>query len=443
MMLRHTQLSAIALSLCTVLGCGGTESLPDLDDAQRDLTSAVAVFPGAEGFGTDTPAGRGGDIVWVTNLDDDGPGSLRVALRTEGPRTILFEVGGVIQLERRLDVTEPFVTVAGQSAPAPGITLVGAALSIQTHDVLVQHLAARPGDGPGQEPEDRDGVQVRTESGVREDVYNVVVDHVSMTWAIDEGFSTWTPGVEDVTLSHCLVAETLNDSLHPGGPHSKAILIGDHTRRVAVLRNVIAHNRHRNPELKGDSTSLVVGNLIYNPGFSAIGAFDPNGAGPLLSTILDNEIRLGPSSESTAPAITVWDDVPEGSHLWFDANVTDGDVVSRDDTGRDDVFIEEAPVWVSPLTRSTAPRDALLAHVGSRGAERDPNDARIIDSIRSGTGRIIDAVEEVGFVRPAAQRARPTLPPRPLEDDDGDGYTNLEGWLHQRAEEVSGWTGPD
>src|SRR5687768_8585106 len=123
-----TSISVLALTL----GC--PRPLPDPDDAHRDLSEALPVFPGAEAFGTDTPAGRGGEIVLVQNLDADGPGSLQDALDREGPRTILFEVAGVVELVEPIRVDRPFVTIAGQTAPSPGITLSGAGLLVTTHD---------------------------------------------------------------------------------------------------------------------------------------------------------------------------------------------------------------------------------------------------------------------------------------------------------------------
>ncbi|WP_226003229.1 hypothetical protein [Paenibacillus sp. BJ-4] len=102
---------------------------------------AQPVFPGAVGYGTDTPAGRGGKVIKVTNLNNDGPGSFRAALETKGSRIIVFEVGGVIDLEKeRLELREPYVTIAGQTAPSPGITFIRGGLHIRTHDVLMQHV---------------------------------------------------------------------------------------------------------------------------------------------------------------------------------------------------------------------------------------------------------------------------------------------------------------
>ncbi|WP_283657942.1 hypothetical protein [Paenibacillus sp. RC343] len=140
---------------------------------------AQAVFPGAVGYGTDTPAGRGGKVIKVTNLNNDGPGSFRAALETKGPRIIVFEVGGVINLEKeRLELREPYVTIAGQTAPSPGITFIRGGLQIRTHDVLMQHVRFRMGNGDstkgaGFEPD------VSTYGA---SAYNIVIDHCSFSW---------------------------------------------------------------------------------------------------------------------------------------------------------------------------------------------------------------------------------------------------------------------
>src|SRR5689334_24246301 len=123
------------------------------------LVAAPPVFPGAQGFGIETPAGRGGKILRVTNLNPDGPGSLRAAIETKGPRIVVFEVAGVIDLNMKpLVIAEPFLTIAGQTAPSPGITLIRAGIDIDTHDILMQHIRVRMGDAgrpkkSGWEPE--------------------------------------------------------------------------------------------------------------------------------------------------------------------------------------------------------------------------------------------------------------------------------------------------
>src|SRR5687767_15113871 len=142
--------------------------------------ASARAFDGAVGWAADTPGGRGGAILRVTSLAADGPGSLRAALEAKGPRIIVFEVGGVIDLGRAtLSIDEPFLTIAGQTAPSPGITIIRGGLDIRTHDVIVRHIRIRTGVD-GQAP--RSGWEADALSTVG--AYNVIVDHCSMSWAL-------------------------------------------------------------------------------------------------------------------------------------------------------------------------------------------------------------------------------------------------------------------
>ncbi|HET8645679.1 MAG TPA: glycoside hydrolase family 88 protein, partial [Vicinamibacteria bacterium] len=229
-----------------------------------------------------TRGGLAGRVVRVTSLEAGGPGSLREALDTRGPRLVVFDVGGVIDLGgRSLSVRQPHLTVAGQTAPDPGVTLIRGGLVVETHDVVLQHLAVRPGDGVrggGRWEPDALGVR-RGPEGV---VHGVVFDHCSATWAVDENLSLSGPAdatpaqgpdatARDVTLTRCLVAEALSRSTHGKGEHSKGTLVHDGVRGVAIKHSLYAHNRDRNPRLKGGTRAVFSGNLVYNWGSSCVG----------------------------------------------------------------------------------------------------------------------------------------------------------------------------
>src|SRR5690242_11097826 len=145
----------------------------------------LLAFPGALGWAAHTPGGRGGQIIRVTTLAAKGPGSFLEALETKGPRIIVFEVGGVIDMHgEEIEIDEPYLTVAGQTAPAPGITLIRAGINIRAHDVIIQHIRVRTGTAGmgrriGWEPDAMGTIGA----------YNVIVDHCSLTWAIDENLS--------------------------------------------------------------------------------------------------------------------------------------------------------------------------------------------------------------------------------------------------------------
>ena len=386
----------------------------------------ILVFPGAQGFGTDTPAGRGGVIYRVTSLGDHGSGSLRKALASSGAKIIVFEVGGVISLASDLIVKYPFITIAGQTAPSPGITLVGAGLRIVTHDVLVQHLRIRPGDAPaGTSPVNRDALQILSPKA-----YNVVVDHVSASWAIDENISFWG-GPRDVTLSHCLISSALNDSLHPKGPHSNGLLIGEGSQRVALVQNVLANNASRNPRLKGGVSAAVVNNVFYNSqtsrNFGSIGS----DSGPNILSAVGNKFIAGPNTGPGAFGWKVESNASIGSKVYFEDNQAPGG--SHLETS---VEVFTAPIWHKSLIAHPASQieDMVLRSAGARPADRDAVDARTIREVRNRTGAIIDSPSEVGGLTPVANIHRTfSAPSNPHGDDDGDGYTNIEEVLHRMA----------
>jgi len=407
--------------------------------AAVDLRNGLPVFPGAEGFGSDTPAGRGGQVIRVTTLDALGPGSLQEAIQTPGPRTIVFEVGGIIETRHLLVVTEPFVTIAGQTAPPPGITIAGAGIDIVTHDVLIQHLRLRVGDHPeGPDPDSRDGF------GVHQGGARVVIDRCSIAWAIDEGTSTWGRQLHDITYSNCIIAENLSRSLHSKGEHSKGLLIGDNTRRIAVLNNLFAHNMRRNPLIKGNVSALVANNLIYNPGRDAIRWSDPERSGATLSSVWNNVLMPGPDSGRFLRMISRDLRLSRGTRIHqadnrvsIDGNyyeATRGVFISG-------LLLDVPTVTLQPLTLLPPEEvpEAVLATAGAWAANRDAVDERIIASVRNGTGAIIDSPTEVGGLPLVAPVTRPLqLPDNPQEDSNGNGYTNLEEWLHELAAQAEG-----
>src|SRR5690606_34486625 len=174
---------------------------------------ALPVFPQATGYGAETVAGRGGTVYRVTNLNDSGAGSLRACVEAKGPRVCVFEVSGTIKMKTDLGISNPYITIAGQTAPSPGIMLRGGALRISASEVLVQHLRVRAGDDPeGHPPSNRDSLKI--ESPADKPIKNIVVDHCSFSWAIDEVASVWN-GYDNVTLSNNIFSEGLQYSLLP------------------------------------------------------------------------------------------------------------------------------------------------------------------------------------------------------------------------------------
>jgi hypothetical protein len=367
-----------------------------------------------------TRGGTDGALLRVTNLRADGPGSLRAAIQTRGPRLIVFEVGGVIDLQQKnLVITEPHITVAGQTAPSPGLTIIKGGISIRTHDVIVQHIRVRPGDA-GQPK--RSGWEVDAISTSGADAHNILVDHCSLTWATDENLSVSGPRLEGpeatsrrVTFRHNIIAECLHDSTHPKGRHSMGSLIHDFCRDIAIIGNLYAHNNERNPYFKAHTTGVIVNNLIYNPGSRAIqlgfsagewtgSRFTP--VNPRVS-IVGNVMFHGPDTRRALPLVTRPGEVYLEDNLAFDA--TGQPVRIHDDAV---TLLDEKPVWPAGLRPLPADQvvEHILANVGARPWDRDETDRRIIGAFRQRAGRIINSQQQVGGY-PQHRPVRRALPP--------------------------------
>ncbi len=327
-----------------------------------------------------TEGGIEGKILRVTTLAATGPGSLAEALATDGPRLVVFEVGGVIDLEgRMLSVKHPYLTVAGQTAPDPGITLIRGGLVIETHDVIVQHLAVRPGDGG---PAD-DAIGVRRGHHVR-------IEHCSTTWAIDENLSTSGPAdvddpsltAHDITIRHCLIAEGLSHATHPKGEHSKGTLVHDGVRNVVIEGCVYAHNRERNPRIKGGASATVRENVMYNWSSACVGV-GVRGNKKMLTpaevTLVGNVAIAGPDTKTKLFVKSV----DPGGRVVFGDNLLFGGVKLADDGV---VRASGAPPKGAPEARTTPKiaAERALRSAGARPARRDPIDAahHPIDSAR-------------------------------------------------------------
>ncbi|MBX3739335.1 MAG: hypothetical protein KF715_21785 [Candidatus Didemnitutus sp.] len=381
----------------------------------------MPAFSGAEGFGTDTPGGRGGQVIAVTTLGPDGPGSLAAALRAKGPRIVVFRVGGTIRLARDLNLDEPFVTIAGQTAPGDGICIRGGALRIRTHDVVVRHLRFRVGDDlAGPDPDNRDGIGI---GNPREPVHHIVIDHCSISWAIDENVSLWHP-CHDITVQWCLIAESLEHSLHPKGAHGMGLLVGDHAQRVSVHHNLFAHNQDRNPLLKGDTSAEVVDNVVYNWRWFATGLTDLEGSGVQRADIVGNTYLPGPQTRNRF-GVGLEKTVRTGSVVFLRDNTVEG--ISADGARGEEwkIVVSRAPFdGRSPMP--TMPASGLasepavdafprvLAQAGAVLPRRDAVDTRIVAAVRGRTGRMIDSPRDVGGW-PLYHSAPPPL------DADGDG----------------------
>jgi len=375
-------------------------------------------FPGAQGAAAHTPGGRGGKIVRVTTLAADGPGSFKEAVTGKGPRIVVFEVGGVIDLGmKELRISEPFLTIAGQTAPHPGVTIIKGGLTIATHDVVIRHLRIRPGDG-GLPKRSGDIDAITTVRGA----HDVIVDHCSLTWATDENLSAsstrfhgeneaeWMANASRrITYSNNIVSEGLADSIHAKGEHSKGSLIHDHVNEVLIVGNLYAHNYERSPLFKGGARGQVINNLIYTPGRRAIHynliaeewMGHPYSKGEMV--VRGNVMRAGKSTEPLAFLMI-------GGSGDLDVYAQDNLIVDRvgntsiQETGG----YTTAPVKLNrvknapalPFGVSLLPaakvQDAVIENVGATPWNRDLIDRRIVADVIEGRGEIIDSQDQVG-----------------------------------------------
>src|SRR5262245_20408817 len=307
-------------------------------------------------------------VLRVTTLNAAGPGSLRQALDATGPRLVVFEVGGVIDLGgESLVILNPVVTLAAQTAPDPGITLIRGGLAVETHDVIIQHVAVRPGTEARGAP---DALGARGP-----DAYNVLFDHCSATWGIDENLSVSGPAdadsaatAHDVTIRSCLIAEGLSHANHPKGEHSKGTLIHDGVRGVTITGCLYAHNRERNPRLKGGTRAVVAGNVMYDWGSACIGVGARGNRkmlAPAEAVVVDNTAIAGPDTRGKVFVKSV----DPGGRVCLRGNVVD---LPLADDG-----VVQLPAIPSWATLPPAPGN-VLRNAGSRPSRRDPIDARIV-----------------------------------------------------------------
>lgn len=375
-------------------------------------------FPGAVGWAAATPGGRGGRIIRVTTLAPDGPGSFKAALEAKGRRIIVFEVGGLIDMGRQtLKITEPYVTIAGQTAPSPGITLIKTGIDIATHDVVMRHIRVRTGvDGQPR----MSGWEADALSTVA--AHHVIIDHCSFTWAIDENMSASGPRFEGatpeqwrentshaITFSYNIAAEGLAEASHPKGEHSKGTLIHDNASQILIYRNLYAHNMERNPLVKGGGQVELVNNILYDPGERAVHynlmalewGDHPYQTGKIAA--VGNVLRGGVSTATALPFLTLGGD--------GDLDYHGKDNIAVDKFGKPlPMFgrygetraqlneLAAPPVWW-PGTQVLPARDVethVLARAGARPWDRDADDLRVLFFVAEGRGEIIDDEREVG-----------------------------------------------
>jgi hypothetical protein len=401
-------------------------------------------FPGAEGFGRYSVGGRGGQVIEVTNLNDSGPGSLRAAIDTVGPRTVVFRVSGNIELLSELKIDDPYITIAGQTAPGDGICLKNQRLRIQADHVIIRYIRVRLGDAY-RVPQDT--VWIGTG-------HNIILDHCSTSWAVDETLSVAVSNTNgdilgDVTVQWCLITESLNCSVHDEARcHGYGSLNrGGWGNGYTFHHNLYAHHKGRNPyagnynNIALDPDGLIFdfcNNVVYNWGSYAGHNADLDSITKM--NFVGNYYKRGPDSPASNYAF--WQQkVNLFNRVYFSGNMMNGNFPADQwELFRFDAGYTEAqkaayklaePVVVPPVQTDDAQTayDMVLADAGASFPVRDAVDERDINNVMNGTGQIINCVECNDFYYPSgyAQAATPnsiTLTYDYVEDDDR--FTGME-----------------
>ncbi len=461
-------LASVLMFLVVVTG-----ALPRQVEASEGSKLKIPAFPGAEGAGAWTPGGRGGEVFLVTNLNDHGPGSFREAVEAAGPRIVVFGVAGVITLETPLDIKQPFLTIAGQTAPGDGVCVRGQSTHINTHDVVIRYMRFRRGN-----------LRARDDSLGGYPIGNIIIDHVSASWGLDENLSLYRNltrveegaprklAVTDLTIQWSISSEALDRNNHAFGGTWGGWPCSLH-------HNLFACNTARNPSIGMNGPFDFRNNVLFNWRHRTIDGGDASSRINLVA----NYFKPGPATQSNRRSMIgrVYGrssryEYPGFGKWYVDGNVVEGypevsannwaggvvfEAASREKgetipKGTEKDVRQFTPFPSPPITQQTAEEAyrLVLAHVGASLPRRDAVDARVIESVRTGQPTygdgIIDSPDDVGGwpeyrSAPApedrdadgmsdAWETQHGLAPNDssdaTSDRDGDGYTAIEEFLN-------------
>jgi hypothetical protein len=426
--------------------------------AMKPSPDAIPAFPGAWGGGMFASGGRGGKVIAVLNLNDAGPGSLREAVEAPGPRIVVFRVSGTIDLQSDLVVTHSKLTIAGQTAPGDGICLKRFPLKINgANDVVVRFLRVRPGDESGRR---HDGIEVRRAE-------NIMIDHCSVSWTIDEAINTWHE-TKNLTVQWCLIAEAL-DRPFGGDAHGYGASWGGED--CSYHHNLFAHCAGRNPSIAGQARDRTINmdhrcSVLYNWRHRTCDGK------PMQVNVVNNYYKPGPATNGNVRRRIVRIDDTQSAYgypsFWYvEGNAVEGAPSVSADNWQGGIHFKgkaceadnrrRTPFPVRPVPTQDAEEAyaLVLRHVGANRPRRDAQDRRIVREVETGTARfgngIIDTPKQVGAwpelkslaaapdadgdgmpdAWETANKLNPNDPADGAMDSDKDGYTNIEEFLNQ------------
>ncbi|WP_321287379.1 T9SS type A sorting domain-containing protein [uncultured Sunxiuqinia sp.] len=368
-------------------------------------TENLPAFPSAEGGGKYTTGGRGGQVYYVTSLEDNGTaGTLRVGVENlSGPRIIMFKVSGTIKLKSQLKISRPNITIAGQTAPGDGICIRDYSVVVETDNVIIRYLRFRLGDETNQQ---NDAIWGRENK-------NIILDHCSMSWSTDECASFYDN--ENFTMQWCLLAESLRISVHDKGKHGYGGIWGG--KKASFHHNLFAHHDSRNPRFNGSRYSNQPelekvdyrNNVIYNWGGNS--AYAGEGGS---YNIINNYYKAGPATPSSKadrimqpypdnggnnqPAGVYGTFYVDGNYITANSQTTNNNWLGIDphssfsDYGvsKDDLKSDTA-YQIAPCITQDAEKayEKVLQYVGA-SLVRDTVDSRIVYDVETGTATVMD-----------------------------------------------------
>jgi hypothetical protein len=392
-----------------------------------DLPQAdIPAFPGAEGGGKFSFGGRGGKVIVVSNINDDGPGSLRWACEQGGARIVVFNVSGLIRIKTPIIIRAPYITIQGQTAPGDGVCVAGESFWLNTHDVIIRYMRFRRGE---------------TWVGRRDDaiggnpVGNIMIDHVSASWGLDENMSMYrhmyndsTPmkngelklGTVNITIQNSIFSESLDTWNHAFG----STLGGEN---CAFIRNLWADNAGRNPSIGWNGIFNFANNVVFN----WVHRSTDGGDYTAMYNIINNYYKPGPATPGQDKPISHRILKPESGRsklgyavygrAYVHGNIVEGNETVTKDNWNGGVQVEELPdagkykdkmKWNKPLpmpeftiVRALQAKEFVLSNAGAILPVRDAVDKRIVEQVRTGKIVVSDKV-----VAPATQFKHRRLP---------------------------------